>query len=44
MNLIAAFTNILALTVKDILPVVALLLFFQLVVLRRPFPNWKRVA
>jgi hypothetical protein len=44
MNLIAAFTNILALTVKDILPVVALLLFFQLVVLRRPLPNWKRVT
>ena len=39
-----AFTNILALTVKDILPVAALLLFFQLVVLRRPLPNWKRVA
>ena len=44
MDLITAFTNILALTVKDILPVVALLLFFQLVVLRRPLPNWKRVA
>jgi len=44
MDLITTFTNILALTVKDILPVVALLLFFQLVVLRRPLPNWKRVA
>jgi hypothetical protein len=44
MDLITVFTNILALTVKDILPVVALLLFFQLVVLRRPLPNWKRVA
>ena len=44
MNLITTFTNILALTVKDILPVVALLLFFQLVVLRRPLPDWKRVA
>ena len=44
MDLINTFTNILALTVKDILPVVALLLFFQLVVLRRPLPNWKRVA
>jgi len=44
MHLITAFTNTLALTVKDILPVVALLLFFQLVVLRRPLPNWKRVT
>ena len=44
MDLITTFTNILALTVKDIFPVVALLLFFQLVVLRRPLPNWKRVA
>lgn len=31
-------------TVKDILPVAALLLFFQFVVLRRPLPNWKRMA
>ena len=44
MHLITTFTNTLALTVKDILPVVALLLFFQLVVLRRPLPNWKRVT
>ena len=44
MDLITTFTNILALTVKDIVPVVALLLFFQLVVLRRPLPNWKLVA
>ena len=44
MNLITAFLNTLALTVKDILPVVALLLFFQFVVLRRPLMNWKRVA
>jgi hypothetical protein len=44
MHLITTFTNTLALTVKDILPVAALLLFFQLVVLRRPLPNWKRVT
>ncbi len=44
MDLITAFTNILVLTVKDILPVAALLLFFQLVILRRPLPNWRRVA
>ena len=43
MDLITTFTNTLALTVKDIVPVVALLLFFQLVILRRPLPNWKRV-
>ena len=44
MNLINVFTNTLVLTVKDIVPVVALLLFFQLVILRRPLPNWKRVG
>ena len=44
MDLITAFLNTLALAAKDILPVAALLLFFQLVVLRRPLPNWKRVA
>ena len=44
MDLITGFTNILALMVKDILPVVALLLFFQFVILRRPLPDWKRVA
>jgi len=44
MDLITAFTKTLALTVKDIVPVVALLLFFQLVVLRRPLPNWKRMT
>ena len=44
MDLIAAFTKTLALTVKDILPVVALMLFFQLVVFRRPLPNWKRMT
>ena len=44
MDLITTFTNILALTVKDIFPVVALLLFFQFVILRRPLPDWKRVT
>ena len=44
MNIINTFMNTLALTVKDILPVLALLLFFQFVVLRKPLPNWRRVA
>jgi hypothetical protein len=43
-NLITTFTHTLALTAKDILPVAALLVFFQLVVLRRPLPHWRRVA
>lgn len=44
MDHLTAFTNILVLTVKDILPVAALLLFFQLIVLRRPLPDWKRMT
>ncbi|MFC1857124.1 DUF1538 domain-containing protein [Thermodesulfobacteriota bacterium] len=44
MDIITAFTHTLALTVKDILPVVTLLLFFQFVILRRPLPNWKPMA
>jgi len=44
MDLITKFTNTLTLTVKDILPVLALLVFFQLVILRKPLPNWKRVT
>lgn len=44
MDFITTFTHTLFLTVKDILAVVALLLFFQLIILRRPIPNWKNVA
>ena len=44
MKLIDTFVNTLTLTVKDVFPVLALLLFFQLVILRRPLPNWKRVT
>ena len=44
MELLITFGHTLALTVKDVLPVLALLMFFQLVVLRRPIPNWKRVV
>jgi len=31
-------------TMKDVFPVIALLVFFQLVILRRPIPHWKRAA
>ncbi len=31
-------------TVKDVIPIMVLLLFFQLVVLRKPLPNLKRMA
>ena len=44
MELLTTFFHTLALTVKDVFLVVALLVFFQLVVLRRPLPNWKRLA
>ena len=44
MELLIKFGHTLALTVKDVFPVLALLLFFQLVVLRKPIPNWKRVV
>ncbi len=44
MELLAKFLDTLASTVKDVFPVMALLVFFQLVVLRRAIPNWKRVT
>ena len=44
MELLITFGHTLVLTVKDVLPVLVLLMFFQLVVLRRPIPNWKRVV
>ena len=44
MELLITFVQTLGVTIKDVIPVVALLLFFQLVVLRRPVPNWKRVV
>ena len=44
MELLTTFFRTLALTVKDVFLVVALLVFFQLVVLRRPLPNWRRLA
>lgn len=39
-----AFGHTLIATVKDVIPVMGLLVFFQVVVLRRPMPNWKRAA
>lgn len=44
MELFIAFGHTLALTIKDVLAVLALLMFFQFVVLRKPIPNWRRVA
>lgn len=44
MEILNDFLHTLGLTVKDVLPVLVLLLFFQLVILRKPLPNWKRLA
>jgi Protein of unknown function (DUF1538) len=44
MELLTNFISTLSMTVIDVLPVAALLVFFQLAVLRRPIPNWKRMA
>lgn len=44
MELITTFAHTLGSMAKDVLPVVVLLLFFQLVVLRKPLPNWRRMA
>jgi hypothetical protein len=43
-SFVERFLATLALTVIDVLPVLLLLLFFQFVILRRPVPNWKRMA
>jgi len=44
MELLTTLLHTLLSMLKDVVPVVALLLFFQLVVLRKPVPNWKRMA
>jgi hypothetical protein len=44
MNLLGTFAHTLSLTVKDVIPVLALLVFFQLVIIRKPLPNWKRMV
>jgi hypothetical protein len=43
MDYIVEFTHILLRTLIDVLPVVALILFFQLVVVRQPIPRLRRV-
>jgi len=44
MDFFSPLVDTLRVTIKDIFPVLTLLLSFQLVVLRRPIPNWKRVV
>ncbi len=44
MELLTTFVHSLSSTVKDVFPVALLLLFFQLAVIRKPLPNWKRIA
>ncbi len=44
MDPLVTFGQTLILTVKDVFPVVFLLIFFQLVILQRPLPNWKSMA
>ena len=44
MDLLTTFGHTLVSMLKDVGPVMALLVFFQLVVLRRKLPNWKRMA
>lgn len=44
MKLLMTFGNTLLSTVQDVAPVLALLIFFQLVIVRKPLPNWKRMA
>lgn len=44
MDLLITFAHTLGSMAKDVGPVMVLLVFFQLVVLRRKLPNWKRMA
>ena len=44
MDLFTTFVHTLGLTLKDVIPVLALLVFFQIAILRRPVPNWKRMV
>ncbi len=43
MEMLATLATTLGSTVRDVLPVLLLLVFFQFVVLRKPLPNWKRM-
>ncbi len=44
MDMLTTFAHTLGSMLKDVVPVMALLVFFQLVVLRKKLPNWKRMA
>lgn len=41
---VQTFAAALASTVRDVLPIAGIILFFQLLVLRRPLANWPRLA
>jgi hypothetical protein len=41
---IERFLDTFAMTIRDVFPVLLLLLFFQFVILRRPVRNWKRMT
>ncbi len=43
-ELLISFAHTLLATFKDVALVLCLLVFFQVVVLRKPLPNWKRMA
>ncbi|MFC1835316.1 DUF1538 domain-containing protein [Thermodesulfobacteriota bacterium] len=43
MELLSIFLNTLVSTVRDVLPVLVLLLVFQLFVLKQPIPHWRRL-
>ncbi len=44
LQLYTAFAHTLGSMLKDVVPVIGLLLFFQVVILRKPLPDWKRMA
>jgi hypothetical protein len=44
MNLFTSLTSTLYSTLFDVLPIAAVVVFFQFIVLRRPIPNWRGVA
>jgi len=43
MELIEHFGHVLLLTIGDVFPIVAIIFFFQFLVIRRPFPNLRKV-
>ena len=44
MEVLSRFAHTLLTTTIDVLPVMALLVFFQIVILKKPIPGWKRVV